>query len=42
LAHRELQGVESLGVDEIHWGHGRRANNLEIRKAPFANRNTMW
>jgi transposase len=28
LAHRNLQGVESLGVDEIHWGHGLRANNF--------------
>ena len=28
LAHRELHGVESLGVDEIHWGHGLRANNF--------------
>jgi len=28
LAHRELQGVESIGVDEIHWGHGLRANNF--------------
>ena len=28
LAHRELQGVRSLGVDEIHWGHGLGANNF--------------
>jgi len=28
LGHRELQGVESLGVDEIHWGHGLRADNF--------------
>jgi transposase len=28
LAHRNLQGVETLGVDEIHWGHGLRANNF--------------
>ena len=28
LAHRKLQGVESLGVDEIHWGHGLRADNF--------------
>jgi transposase len=28
LAHRELQGVESIGVDEIHWGHGLRADNF--------------
>ena len=28
LAHRELKGVESIGVDEIHWGHGLRASNF--------------
>ena len=28
LAHRELLGVESLGVDEIHWGRGLRADNF--------------
>ena len=28
LAHRELRGVESIGVDEIHWGHGLRADNF--------------
>jgi len=28
LAHRQLQGVESLGVDEIHWGRGLRADNF--------------
>lgn len=28
LAHRELQGVESIGVDEIHWGHGLRSSNF--------------
>jgi len=27
LAHRELEGVESIGVDEIHWGRGLRAQN---------------
>jgi len=25
LAERQLAGVESMGVDEIHWGHGLRA-----------------
>jgi transposase len=24
LAHRQLQGVRSIGVDEIHWGKGKR------------------
>ena len=28
LAHRQLSGVESIGVDEIHWGRGLRANNF--------------
>jgi transposase len=28
LAHRELLGVESVGLDEIHWGHGLGANNF--------------
>ena len=28
LAERQLEGVESLGVDEIHWGHGLRAANF--------------
>lgn len=28
LAHRELKGVEAIGVDEIHHGHGLRADNF--------------
>ena len=28
LAHRPLRGVESIGVDEIHWGRGKRADNF--------------
>jgi transposase len=28
LAHRQLCGVESIGVDEIHCGHGKRADNF--------------
>jgi transposase len=28
LAHRQLEGVETIGVDEIHWGKGKRANNF--------------
>ena len=28
LAHRRLSGVESIGVDEIHWGRGLRARNF--------------
>jgi transposase len=28
LAHRVLSGVTSIGVDEIHWGHGMKADNF--------------
>jgi transposase len=28
LSHRDVGGVESIGVDEIHWGHGLRADNF--------------
>ena len=28
LEHRKLGGVRSIGVDEIHWGQGRRANSF--------------
>ena len=28
LAHRELREIEAIGVDEIHWGHGQRADNF--------------
>jgi transposase len=28
LAARKLDGIESIGVDEIHWGHGLRADNF--------------
>jgi len=28
LAHRKLEGVRSIGVDEIHWGKGKRADNF--------------
>jgi transposase len=28
LAHRQLCGVESIGVDEIHWGRGLKADNF--------------
>jgi transposase len=27
LAHRELKGVKSVGVDEIHWSRGQKADN---------------
>jgi transposase len=28
LAHRVLHGVRSLGIDEIHWGKGKKADNF--------------
>lgn len=28
LAHRKLGGVRAIGVDEIHWGQGRRADSF--------------
>jgi len=28
LAHRQLEAVHSLGVDEIHWGQGKRADSF--------------
>jgi transposase len=28
LAHRKLEGVQSIGVDEIHWGKGKRAESF--------------
>jgi transposase len=28
LAHRPLDGIEAIGVDEIHWGQGKRADNF--------------
>jgi hypothetical protein len=28
LEHRRLRSVESIGVDEIHWGRGLRADNF--------------
>ena len=28
LAHRKLEGVQAIGVDEIHWGRGKRAANF--------------
>jgi len=28
LAHRKLENVRSLGIDELHWGRGKGANNF--------------
>jgi transposase len=28
LAHRDLTGIQALGIDEIHWGQGKRADQF--------------
>ena len=28
LKHRVLEGIKSIGVDEIHWGHGMKSENF--------------
>jgi transposase len=28
LAHRVLEGIRSIGIDEIHWGQGKRADSF--------------
>ena len=28
LAHRQLEGIEAIGIDEIHWSKGQRSNNF--------------
>ncbi len=28
LEHRSLEGVEALGVDELHWGRGKKSDNF--------------
>jgi len=28
LARRSLEGIEAMGIDEIHWGKGKRADNF--------------
>lgn len=28
LTHRKLENIRSLGIDEIHWGRGKRADNF--------------
>lgn len=44
LAHRELRGVEAIGVDEIHWGRGLRANNFltVIYQIDAHSRRLLW
>ena len=28
LAHRDMEGIRAIGVDEIHWGQGKKANTF--------------
>jgi len=28
LAHRQLEAIQSIGIDEIHWGQGKRADSF--------------
>lgn len=28
LAHRQLEGIQAIGIDEIHWGQGLRSENF--------------
>lgn len=44
LAHRQLRGVEAIGVDEIHWGHGLRADNFltVIYQIDAQSRRLLW
>jgi transposase len=30
LLHRILSGIEAIWVNEIHWGHGKKADNFLI------------
>jgi transposase len=44
LAHRELREVTAIGVDEIHWGHGLRADNFltVIYQIDVSCRRLLW
>jgi transposase len=44
LQHRCLRGVESIGVDEIHWGRGLRADNFltVIYQLDAGSRRLLW
>lgn len=44
LQHRQLSGVHSIGVDEIHWGHGLRADNFltVIYQIDAGSRRLLW
>lgn len=44
LAHRSLSGVRSIGIDEIHWGKGKRAANFLtlIYQIDAGSRRLLW
>lgn len=44
LAHRELGGVESIGIDEIHWGKSKRSSNFLtlIYQIDEGSRRLLW
>lgn len=44
LAHRSLSGVRSIGIDEIHWGKGKRAANFltVIYQIDAGSRRLLW
>jgi transposase len=44
LQHRQLEGVQAIGVDEIHWGRGKRADNFltVIYQIDAGSRRLLW
>ena len=43
LAHRELCGIQAIGVDEIHWGRGLKADNfLTVIYQIDSRRRLLW
>jgi len=44
LAHRQVSGVEAIGVEEIHWGRGMKADNFltVIYQIDAGSRRLLW
>jgi transposase len=44
LAHRSLEGIQAIGIDEIHWGKGKRADNFltVIYQIDAHSRRLLW
>ena len=44
LAHRDLRGVTAIGVDEIHWGRGMKADNFltVLYQIDAGSRRLLW